>query len=56
MTRAIALGTSVEVNMPGLSDHGRVGTVVALTPLVARVRFGDGSERLIPRSRLRKRF
>jgi hypothetical protein len=50
------MGSRVEVNMPGLSDHGRVGTVVALTPTVARVRFGDGSERLIPRSKLRKRL
>lgn len=50
------LGDRVEIRMPGLSHHERVGTLVALNGIVGRVKFGDDTEILVPYKALRKRF
>lgn len=50
------IGDRVEIRMPGLSVHERVGTLIAITGPVGRVKFGDGTEILVPYRALRKRF
>lgn len=51
----LSKGDTVRVNMPGIAEDMRQGTLPEAPGVqVARVRFGDGQERLIPVKRLVK--